>query len=555
MVFRPSYRIVITVVVLTLLSVIGTIPSHALSSPQTPDTNLPLAAVNGPQTTIVILVRFPDKSNSTSPSTIRSQLVGLNNYYNEDSYATITFQVTINPTPASNWYALPQTMSSYSANTVSADNQLVTDSLKAAYNAGVDLSQYKFAIVVHSGSDEAMTHVSTDIHSFTIPGYVFNPAPLVSFKISTSVVSESDPLGVFCHEAGHLLGLPDLYDLTGQIDPVNNFVGYWEIMALGEWNPNNGNPFQPKPGTFPSHHSSWSKISLGFVSNSSIATVGPGDSANITVQNLELPTTGIQAIKIPIAVNSGGSLTYYLVEMRAKLGTYDQYLPFPANYPGSGLLIYKVNESIANGHGSVVLINAHPGSDLSNAPFGPCFSPCLGNNTLWDRENFVKIIVTTTTPSAYRVTVDRTSAPPFLLQVNTPSTGVLVSVDGTNLTSDATKQVRLTVHYGPHTVLVQPQIPISLGSTSIQVGLTNSFAAWDDGNTANPRPVSVVRDLVLTATYRITIEPSLATAATAIVILGVVATAFTLNRRRHGRRAQSALQSSPPSPVPQSTIM
>src|SRR5713101_306498 len=145
----------------------------------------------------------------------------------------------------------------------------------------------KFAIVVHSGDDEAMTHVTSDIHSFTIPGYVFNPAPLVSYKISTSVVAESDPTGVYCHEFGHLLGLPDLYDLTGQIDPTNNFIGYWEIMALGEWNPNIGNPLQPKPVTCPSHHSSWSKILLGVIPPSKIVTVKAGDRVNVTLQNLE----------------------------------------------------------------------------------------------------------------------------------------------------------------------------------------------------------------------------------------------------------------------------
>jgi len=547
MVFRFTTSAILALVILSSSAGAANVPHREETNKGLTPNHLPLAAVNGPQRTIVITVQFPDKGNSSSPTQILTMLSNMNNYYNEDSFGTVSFQTGMTPGASSSWYTLPNAMTYYGADTVSSDNQLVSDSLQAAYNAGVDLASYKFAIVVHSGNDEATTHIASDIHSFTIPGYVFNPAPLISYKISTSVVAESDPTGVYCHEAGHILGLPDLYDLTGQIDPSNNFLGYWEIMALGEWNPNNGNPLQPRPGTYPSHHSIWSKIQLGFIPSSRIATVQPGQSANITLQNLESPTTGNQSVKIPIAANQDGSLTYYLVEMRAKIGTYDQYLPFPSDYPGAGILIYKVNESTPAGHGSVRLIDAHPGGDLSNAPFGPCNSPCVSNNTFWDQANFVKVIVTKTSPTSYSVLVDRTSAPRLLLQINTPSQGVEITIDGANWTSDATNQLRLPVRYGPHKVFIQPQIPVSVGSTTIQLGLTDSFAAWDDGNTMNPRWVSVITDSVLSASYRVVIEPSFATAITAATILGVVVLAVTLHRRRHhavGKAVASPLPSS-----------
>src|SRR6267143_759663 len=535
MVFRFTTSAILALIILSSSAgAVNVLHREETSKGLTPN-HLPPAAVNGPQRTIVITVQFPDKGNSSSPTQILTMLSNMNNYYNEDSYGTVSFQTSMTPGASSSWYTLPNSMTYYGADTVSTDNQLVSDSLQAAYNAGVDLASYngQFAIIVHSGNDEAMTHVTSDIHSFTIPGYVFNPAPLKSYKISTSVVAESDPTGVFCHESGHLLGLPDLYDLTGQIDPSNNFLGYWEIMALGEWNPNTGNPLQPKPGTYPSHHSIWSKLQLGFVPSSRMAIVQPGQSANITLQNLESRTTGNQSVKIPMAANQDGSLTYYLVEMRAKIGTYDQYLPFPSNYPGAGILIYKVNESIPAGHGSVRLIDAHPGGDLGDAPFGPCNSPCVSENTFSDQSNFVKVIVTTTIPTSYSVLVDRTNAPRLLLQINTPSQGVSITIDGANWTSDATNQLRLPVRYGPHTIFVQPQIPVSIGSTTIQLGLTDSFAAWDDGSTMNPRWVSVITDSVLSASYRVVIEPSFATAITAATILGVVVLAVTLHRRRH----------------------
>jgi len=551
--FRVSLLIVPAVITALLISQIGPVQLHTPSALIAKDANLPLKPITGVQPTLVVLVGFSDKTNTSSPTRISSILSGMNNYYAEDSYGIVSFATTLSPSATSQWYSLQQTMEYYSSNTAPIDNQLVTDSLQAAYKAGVNFHDYKFAIIVHAGNDEAMTHASTDIHSFTIPGYVFNPSPLDSFQISTSVVSESDPVGVYSHEVGHLQGLPDLYDLTQQIDPANNFVGYWEIMALGEWNPNNGNPLQPSPGTFPSQHSSWSKIKLGWISNSSIRTVYPGNLTTIPVWNLELPTLGIQAVKIPISVNSDGSLSYYLIEMRAKLGTYDQYLPFPSDYPGAGLLIYKVNESIAGGHGNLRLIDAHPGGDLSDAAFGPCFSPCVSNNTFSDPSNFVKIIVTTTNSTTYTVIVDRTSSPLLLLQVNTPAPGMLISVDGANLTSDKSNELRLPVHYGPHEVYIQSQVPLSLGSTTIQVGLTNSFAAWNDGSTSNPRWVSVITDTVLTATYRITVEPSFATAATAAILLALVATGIALNRRRSRQKTQplagSAPIGSPSSPI------
>ncbi|HLE65239.1 MAG TPA: hypothetical protein VI816_03825, partial [Candidatus Bathyarchaeia archaeon] len=225
-------------------------------------------------------------------------------------------------------------------------------------------------------------------------------------------------------------------------------------------------------------------------------------------------------------------------------------------YPNAGLFVYKVNESIPNGSGNVRLIDAHPGGDLNNAAFGPCGAPCVSNNTFWDQTNYVKIIVTTTTPTAYTVSVDRTSSPPFLLQVNTPSAGVLVSVDGVNMTSDSSKQLRLTVRYGPHTVYVDTRIPVSLGSTSVQVGLTNAFVGWDDGETGNPRGLSIVKDTVLTAVYRITVEPSFSVAATALLVLTIVVVAVTVHRHR-SRPVQPVVPqtvSSEPSPSQSSPI-
>ncbi len=491
----------------------------------------PLVAVSGPQRTVTILVEFPDRGNSTSPVAVSTSLVGMNDYYAENSYGKVSFQAETTPSPSSSWYLMPNAMTYYGTDSSSRNVELVHDALQAAYDSGVNLANYRFALVVHAGSDEAITHSANDIHSYTIPGYIFSPQILTRISISTSVVSETDPMGVYAHESGHLLGLPDLYDTTAQIDPTNNFVGYWELMALGEWNPNNGNPLV-RPGTYPSHMSAWSKINLGFIPVAQVVTFQSGETGNTTIENIESTTTGMLAAKIPIAYNPDGSLTYYLVEMRAKQGVYDQYLPFPSSYPAdAGLLVYKINESIQSGNGSVRLIDAHPGGSLNDAPFGPCVAPCASNNTFSDPANFVKIIITGATPTAYTINVDRTGSPPFLLEINTPSNGVLISIDGINMTSDSSGQLRLTVRYGPHTVYVEARIPVSIGSSSVPVGLSNAFAGWDDGVNSNPRGVSVVADTVLTAIYRITVEPSLTLAVVAVGVLTIAVVAAAIYRR------------------------
>lgn len=58
-------------------------------------------------------------------------------------------------------------------------------------------------------------------------------------------------VGVYCHELGHALGLPDLYDLNGG----GNGIGHWGIMGTGNWN-------TPEK---PAHMDAWCKQDLGWI--------------------------------------------------------------------------------------------------------------------------------------------------------------------------------------------------------------------------------------------------------------------------------------------------
>ncbi|WP_030568794.1 immune inhibitor A domain-containing protein [Streptomyces aureocirculatus] len=69
---------------------------------------------------------------------------------------------------------------------------------------------------------------------------------------------ENGGLGVFAHEYGHDLGLPDLYDTTGQAE---NSVGFWSLMSAGSWLGTAKNAIGDLPGDM----TAWDKFQLGWL--------------------------------------------------------------------------------------------------------------------------------------------------------------------------------------------------------------------------------------------------------------------------------------------------
>ncbi|MEV7778274.1 immune inhibitor A domain-containing protein [Kitasatospora sp. NPDC088351] len=70
---------------------------------------------------------------------------------------------------------------------------------------------------------------------------------------------ENGGLGVFAHEYGHDLGLPDLYDTTGS--GIDNSVGFWSLMSSGSWLGEGKNSI----GDMPNDLDAWSKLKLGWL--------------------------------------------------------------------------------------------------------------------------------------------------------------------------------------------------------------------------------------------------------------------------------------------------
>ncbi|CAM5453915.1 protease [Streptomyces avidinii] len=69
---------------------------------------------------------------------------------------------------------------------------------------------------------------------------------------------ENGGLGVFAHEYGHDLGLPDLYDTSGGGE---NSVGFWSLMSAGSWLGNGKDSIGDLPGDM----NAWDKFQLGWL--------------------------------------------------------------------------------------------------------------------------------------------------------------------------------------------------------------------------------------------------------------------------------------------------
>ncbi|WP_351232936.1 immune inhibitor A domain-containing protein [Streptomyces sp. NPDC002133] len=69
---------------------------------------------------------------------------------------------------------------------------------------------------------------------------------------------ENGGLGVFAHEYGHDLGLPDLYDTSGQGE---NSTGYWSLMSSGSWLGSG----KESIGDLPGDMTAWDKLQLGWL--------------------------------------------------------------------------------------------------------------------------------------------------------------------------------------------------------------------------------------------------------------------------------------------------
>ena len=294
--------------------------------------------------TVVILVDFSDKPMSagvpTQPYQFDSVLFSDNyynptgsmtDYYKENSYGNFVLKGDIfGP------YRMPQTYTYYEGgnNGMSYSSLLVQTALDSVRNYVAHWLKYDSnndvycdgLVVIHAGpggeTGSGIWSHKSNISPVTIDGviisaYTMNPEENGSGEISS--------IGVFCHEYGHIMGLPDLYDISGTANSMG--LGNWAIMATGSYNGGSRTP---------SHFTAWSKAEMGFL------TLLEVDN-NMT--QVEFPHVEENPVAYKLCNSLSNVYEYWIVENRQQVG-------FDVGLPSSGLCIYHVDKHAVFEYGS-----------------------------------------------------------------------------------------------------------------------------------------------------------------------------------------------------------
>ncbi|GGX89158.1 protease [Streptomyces fructofermentans] len=162
--------------------------------------------------------------------------------------------------------------------------------------------------IVHAGEDESAgggaqgedaiwAHrwyaFGTDAGSTGPAGNKLGGAPIGDSGIwvgDYTIQPENGGLGVFAHEYGHDLGLPDHYDTT---NTAENSTGFWTLMSSGSWL----GAGKDSIGDLPGDMTAWDKLQLGWLKYD---TAKAAKSSSHTLGLAEYNTRNAQALVVEL---------------------------------------------------------------------------------------------------------------------------------------------------------------------------------------------------------------------------------------------------------------
>lgn len=317
----------------------------------------PLLAPRG----IVILANYNDKAFQATNTleamtewamgenyTYNGATGSIHQYFYDQSWGQYDLQIdVVGPVTVSRNAAY------YGANSTWGNDQhadeLVKEACLLADSLGADFSQYDsngdgkvdWVVILYAGKGEASGGTANTIwphqsdlsswgSSITLDGKKVDHYCCLN-ELSSN--GKRSGIGTFCHEFGHIMGLPDFYATNSA---THKTLGEWDIMDYGPYN-NNGNT----PPAYSAYERWWMGWFNPTLLNEAVSIELP--MLNTTKAACYITENG-SAIS---NVNNPSPSTFYLLENRQKIG-WDKYIP------GHGLLITKIKFSSSKWTGNTV---------------------------------------------------------------------------------------------------------------------------------------------------------------------------------------------------------
>jgi len=277
----------------------------------------------------------------TTNATRQPVFGSVNDYYHEDSAGAFRLEGSM-----FDWVSVSKARADYAVGTGDREKMLpeVLDSLLK--RDGKDaLNEFDGVAFIYAGE-----RVPTTRGGLFWPhrGYMPYGGKRWSYLIVPEGAGKMTNISLFCHEFGHMLGLPDLY--ARPENPGSEGLGNWCLMS------------NQLPNGRPQHMSAWCKEQLGWLKPT---IIDPTVQQKLVLSPVE--GAGRECFKV--LIRQDGS-EYLLLENRHKTG-------FDTDLPGDGLLIWRVvggRPFLQASHG--IQGPAGPRSFLWEVPF-----PSVSNNS------------------------------------------------------------------------------------------------------------------------------------------------------------------------------
>jgi len=375
--------------------------------------------------TVFLLVEFADVRFGSSLQDIQYFVEYGDSWFRTSSYGKMYIDYVI----IDYVIQLPSPMSSYGNPEAGSQRGDSEEGLKRFWDdvidmvdrqTDIDLADFKDVVVIHAGSDEAVSGDPYDIWSHCLAYgpisdelgenglWVMGRNGNIQNLWGMSTFSEDEEISVFLHEYSHSLGLPDLYIYGSDGYSQGTGVGFWSLMDSGPM-------LEP-----PSDIDAWDKYLLGWV-DPVMVNSPTGEYMLHTLESSQDP-------KALIVGYTGANDMYYFIQARRRTGT-------DSGLPADGVLVFLIDptqEQSLSGSELALLEDANPGTleasgqyyltdqgamyyELLDAPYNndsETFHFSLGsisaqfvlkNDLFWDQYNKIAFLVEPTGDDSFRI--------------------------------------------------------------------------------------------------------------------------------------------------------